>query len=104
MQRKIEDIVILDELSLSDLDTITVRLSGEGAEAKAKMFDKLYDLINRHISTKEERTSIEVLEKLQNYCIDNNIELNKVDFTKAFKTYTKNGNFELSIENTKIKS
>lgn len=47
-----------------------------------------------------QKDSIEILEKLQTWCNDNKVDMNKIDFSHALKVYEELGHFDFSIKNS----
>ncbi len=45
-----------------------------------------------------------IINKLQEWCNDNDVNMNEVDFEYAIKVYQKLGHFDFSIENSRLKN
>lgn len=43
---------------------------------------------------------LKILSELQEWCNDNKVDMNKIDYDYAFKVYEKLGHFDFSIEDS----
>lgn len=93
----------IEELTNDDLNFMIVETTSGDSSITKKAFNELFDLARRYVDEKARREiSLSLFEKLQNYCNDNDIDLNRVDIQSAADYYKTNRYFDLSIENTKI--